>query len=292
MKGFDEYLKKNAVIARSELPDSVQKRLNATLESLPEPQHRCLRFVSLKMLLACTLIVALVILPNISVAYARVLESIPVLGELIRVVTIRNDVYSDAMHDMAIRVPQIVEMNNEAIASINQEIQTLTDQLLQRFYQDLELIGDQGHTALYADYEVQMNQPNWFTIKIQVNEASGSGNVYYRYYHLDKRTGKEITLADLSDDARFFQVIEEDIKEQMQTAMNQDPQLVYWVDDPTFGDAVSIDGTHAFYWTEEGDLAIPFNKYEVGPGYMGTPTFIVSKEKIAPYLKEAYQQLF
>ena len=73
MKGFDEYLKKNAVIARSELPDSVQKRLNATLESLPEPQHRCLRFVSLKMLLACTLIVALVILPNISVAYARVL---------------------------------------------------------------------------------------------------------------------------------------------------------------------------------------------------------------------------
>lgn len=294
MKHFDRYLKKRIAKEDISMPDSVKIRVEKTLADLPELEHKSKIKLNTKYIMATVsfIFVALILLPNISVPYAKALEQIPILGDLVHVVTIRNYYYADDMHEMNIEVPAIDGQNNEAYQSINTEITNLTDTLLKKFYDDLEQIGDQGHSAMYVNYEVKMNTQTWFTLKIQVIEAAGSGNTYYKYYHLNKLTGQVVSLQEIANDESFYQIVEEDIRKQMTAKMAEDPQLTYWVNNQTFGDCVSIDENHNFYWDKEGNLVIPFDKYEVAPGYMGTPEFTVSFSTIEAYIKDEFKTLF
>lgn len=295
MKRFNHYLKKKISEEYSSIPDAVKINIEETLKNLPESESKRkfnFNYKYLMVTVASFVFVTLFLLPNISITYAQALEQIPILGDLVHVVTIRNYYYSDNMHEMNIQVPEIDGDNNEAYQTINAEITTLTDTLLKRFYDDVEQIGDQGHSSMYVNYEVKTNTKTWFTLKIQVIEAAGSGNTYYRYYHLNKLTGQVISLQEIANDESFFQIVEEDIRKQMIAKMAEDPQLIYWVNNQTFGDCVSIDGKHNFYWDENGNLVIPFDKYEVAPGYMGTPEFTVSFSTIEAYIKDEFKTLF
>lgn len=295
MKRFNHYLKKKISEEYSSIPDAVKINIEETLKNLPESESKRkfnFNYKYLMVTVASFVFVTLFLLPNISITYAQALEQIPILGDLVHVVTIRNYYYSDNMHEMNIQVPEIDGDNNEAYQTINAEITTLTDTLLKRFYDDVEQIGDQGHSSMYVNYEVKTNTKTWFTLKIQVIEAAGSGNTYYRYYHLNKLTGQVISLQEIANDESFYQIVEEDIRKQMIAKMAEDPQLIYWVNNQTFGDCVSIDGKHNFYWDENGNLVIPFDKYEVAPGYMGTPEFTVSFSTIEAYIKDEFKTLF
>ena len=70
--------------------------------------------------------------------------------------------------------------------------------------------------------------------------------------------------------------------------MKRDDDKIYWVQDALFGNTVSIDSQHNFYWNEKGNLIIPFDKYEVAPGYMGSPEFTIDKSKLKEYIKDEF----
>ena len=61
---------------------------------------------------------------------------------------------------------------------------------------------------------------------------------------------------------------------------------MYWINDEFIGeDPITVSPDHNFYINNKGDLVIVFDKYEVGPGSMGTPEFIIEKEIINDILK-------
>ena len=229
-------------------------------------------------------------LPNCSVVYAKALENVPLIGSIVRVVTIRNYFYSDSYHEMDIDVPKIDDGQGDAAAFINKDVDELTKILADRFNEELREIGDEGHSSIYVDYEVVTNTDSWFTLKIRVHEAAGSSNTYYKYYHIDKQSGKIVYLADLFTDSRFHDVLENEIRRQMKERMAEDPDKLYWLDNAEIGqDFVGLDDKHNFYWNGQGDLVIAFDKYEVAPGYMGTPEFAIKRDKIVSILKAAYR---
>lgn len=293
MNEFDEMIKRKAKKEQTEIPESVRLRVEETLSALPEKEPKTVRFTLIykaAAIAACFLIVCFVVLPNCSAVYAQALEKIPVIGSIVKVVTIRNYFYSDDYHEMNIDVPKIEDENSDAADYINKSVDELTKILADRFDKDLESIGNEGHSAIYVDYETVTNTEEWFTLKIRVHEAAGSGNLYYKYYHIDKAAGKIVTLGDLSDNADFYTVIEDDIKRQMREIMAADSGKVYWVDDALIGqDFVKLDGAHNFYLNENGDIVIVFDKYEVAPGYMGAPEFTVCKEVLSDVLKHEYR---
>ncbi|MGM9662495.1 MAG: RsiV family protein [Oscillospiraceae bacterium] len=292
MNDFDRYLKSKAAEEAEELPESVKNRVEQTLAGLPERtggRRRSRALPRMAAAAACFVFVALFLLPNVSVAYAQALEKVPVIGDIARVVTIRNYYYSDDMHEMDIDVPQIDEENSEAAAHINKDIDELTKTLVDRFYEDLAAVGGEGHGSVYVDYETVTDTEQWFTLKIRVHEAAGSSNTYFKYYHIDKRDGKMVRLGDLSGDENFYEVLEEEIKRQMELRMEQDSNAVYWLDDSLIGeDFVTLTPEHNFYFNENGDLVIVFDKYEVAPGSMGTPEFTVSKALFRALLKPEF----
>lgn len=295
MNDFDKYIRSMAEKEQTNIPDSVKKRIEQTLDSLPvrEFQKKSIHMLPrVAAAAACFLFVALFLLPNISVTYAQTLERIPVIGDAVRVVTIRNYSYADNRHELNIDVPEIELDGNDAVDYINKDVGELTTTLVNQFYTEIELYGNNGCGSIHLDYEVTTNTQRWFTLKLAVCETAASCNNYYKFYHIDKQQGKIIELVDLFNTDDFSDIIVAEIKRQMNEQMANDADIIYWINNSAIGEefaAISTD--HNFYWNENGELVIIFDKYEVAPGSMGTPEFVIDKSIIEEILKPEFTDI-
>ena len=295
MNDFDKYIKSKASEEQTEIPDYVKNRIEQTLDNLPEKKpvikqiHIFPRIVTAA---ACFIFVTLFLLPNVSVSYAQALEQIPVIGYIGRVVTIRNYFYADDKHEMNIDVPQIEGEDSEAVDYINKDVSELTTALVNQFYKDLEITGNNGYGSIRVDYEATTNTERWFTLKLSVNETAASSNSYFKFYHIDKKQGRIVELGDLFNTDKYSDILVAEIKMQMQEQMANDKNISYWINNSGIGeDFAAVSADQNFYWNENGDLVIIFDKYEVGPGSMGTPEFVIDKGVIRDILKPEFKDV-
>ena len=293
MNEFDKYIKEKLGKENLSVPDSIKERIEQCVSALPAKESKNTKFRMLPKAIAiaaCFVFVCLVVLPNCSAVYAQALEKIPVIGSIVKVVTIRNYFYSDDYHQMDIDVPRIEGSEGAAADYINKDVDELTKLLADRFHEDLKEIGNEGHSGIYVDYEVVTNTEKWFTLKIRVHEAAGSSNTYYRFYHIDKVNGRIAELKDLFAADDFVAVLADNLRKQMKEIMAKDSNKIYWVENAAIGqDFVTLDDKHNFYWDKDGNLVIVFDKYEVAPGSMGTPEFVINKGAISDILKPEYR---
>ena len=298
MNQFDRELRQMAAKEKIVMPVSVQEKVEATLSTLPRiekaPQKQFRPRPKIAVAAACLAFVLLFVMPNVSVAYAQSMEKIPIIGDLIHVVTIRNYFYSDRNHELDVDVPNISNSTDGSAAEhINQDVDALTQKLVDQFYSEVKGIGAEGHSSLYTDYVVQTNTPRWFTLKLSVHIVAGSGTSYFKYYHIDRASGEIIQLSDLFTTPDFNKIITENIKEQMRQRMAEDSKQVYFMKTAGFGfEFANVDPAHNFYFNDAGDLVIPFDKYEVAPGSMGCPEFVIEKDVIHDILKNEYKDIF
>ena len=294
MNDFDKFIRNNIDEKYAEIPESVKDNIEQVLNSLPEKEHthkKAKILPQIAAVAACFVFITLFVFPNISVAYAHSLEKVPVLGNIIKVVTIRNYFYDDGNHEMNIDVPQI-EGEDINAGLINKDVDDLTNALMNQFYKDLEVAGNNGYGSIRVDYETTANTGNWFTLKLSVIETAASSNNYFVFYHIDKNQGKIIKLKDLFTTDDFSDILVTEIKRQMQEQMNADENVKYWLNDSEIGeDIIAVTPEHNFYWNNDGNLVIVFNKYEVAPGYMGTPEFVIEKSVIRHILKGEYKNI-
>lgn len=301
MNSFDEVLKNMAQEEDIQVPDSVKEKIEMALEKLPEKNEnisgnsriytfrRTSRFVSAA---ACILFAALFVLPNASVSYAKTMEQVPVIGNLVKVVTIRNYFYEDEKHEMDIRVPEVQdEANPASVEEINQDVETLTAQLVDQFREELKASGNEGYSSIEVDHETVTNTDCWFTLRLSVHEIAADSNTSFRYYHINKKTGKTVKLEELFQKEDYIDIFTKEIVRQMQEQMGKDSNKIYWINDSEIGDISYVTGDHNFYFNEKGDLVIPYDKFEVAPGYMGCPEFTISKKMVKPLLKDEYKDI-
>lgn len=290
-QSFDQEIRKTLQAEPIPVPESVHQRTELLLDSLPEkeskPQLRILpkavrRFISAA---ACILFVLLVLLPNISVTYAHAMENIPIIGELVEIFTVRNYLYSDGRHELNADVPEVNDLNNEQVSDlINKDVNELTGAIIQKFYGDLEISHDTGYGSIYIDYETVTNTDEWFTLKLTVSEVQASSNTYFKFYHIDRANGTYVTFGDLFD-SEDFDSIEQIIRAQMEVEMAADPDVVYWTEDSELGqNMTALSAEQNFYFDDAGNLVIVYNKYEVGPGYMGCPEFKITPKEYELYI--------
>ena len=295
MNDFDKYIKSKAAEEQTDIPDSVKNHIEQTLADLPEkkPVIKQIRILPrIAAAAACFVFITLFVLPNVSVAYAQTLEQIPVIGDIVRVVTIRNYFYADDKHEMNIDVPQIEGEASEAVDYINKDVSELTTALVNQFYKDLEITGNNGYGSIHVDYEATTNTDRWFTLKLSVSETSASSNTYFEFYHIDKKQGKIIELGDLFNTDKFSDILVAEIKMQMQEQMANDENISYWINNSGIGEEfATVSAEHNFYWNENGDLVIIFDKYEVGPGSMGTSEFVIGRDVIKDILKSEFKDV-
>ncbi len=292
MNGFDRYIKYKAANEPTTLTSLVKERVERTLDNLPESIHfvRNRRHVKkLATAAACIAFAVLIVLPNVSRTYAEATEHIPLLGKIVRVVTIRNYFYDDGKHELDIDVPQLEKDGSEAVDYINKDVGELTSALVKQFYSDLDMSGNNGYGSIRVDYEVLTNTERFFTLKLSVSETAASSNQYYRFYHIDKSSWQRTELGDLFKSDSYREVISEEIKRQMYEQIAADPNISYRINGSGDGEEfTAIDAKRGFYFNESGDIVIVFDKYEVAPGSVGSPEFVIDIKLLEPLLKDEY----
>lgn len=242
--------------------------------------RRIRRFVAA----AASVVGIFMILPNTSAVVANAMEQIPVVGQLVKVVTFRNYEYDTDRNMADIKVPEI-ELEGEAEDSnvrenlkhtaeeINAEIKSITDKLVEEFEDNLKY--EEGYQDIVVNSRVLATTEDYFTLKLICYRGAGSGYQWNYYYTIDLSTGERLKLKDLfKEQADYITPISDSIKEQMQEQMDKDENVYYWLHDEIEGlNFKSITDDTSFYLNEKDNVVIGFNEGDVAPMYMGTVEF-------------------
>ncbi len=236
-----------------------------------------------------------IILPNINGDIAKAMGNIPVLGKYFQVVTFREYHYEDDNNTADIVVPKVeteeeaTEQEVKTAETMNKSIEEYAQGFMQEFQENLKSQGE-GYQELQMDYEVVTDNEDWLTIKVNVLQVEASGYQQAKFFHIDKKTGKEAVLSDLFvEGSDYVGIISENIIAQMKEQMAQDEGKIYFVegngDDIDEFNFKQMKEDQNFYFNEKGELVIAFDEYEVAPGYMGTVEFVIPSQVIESIVK-------
>lgn len=268
-------------------------------------------------------VVVMIALPNTNIQIAHAMENIPLLGGFFRLVTVRQYNYSDENHDAEVELAQInygedagegasvgevaaapegtaagnvegasdgqeaavANLSEDGVEAVNQNMEATVEELIRQFE---DTLSEEGYHGLHVTQEIVTDNERYYTVKLSVLETEASGYENNQFYTIDKQTGNVVTLEDLfAEGSDYISAISENIKTQMQEQMAADEGVIYFLDNddmPEFNFQGITEQTN-FYFNEKDELVIAFDEYEVAPGSMGTPEFVIPQEVTAAILK-------
>ena len=265
--------------------------------------------------------VVMIALPNTNMQIAHAMENIPLLGGFFRLVTVRQYNYSDENHNAEVELAQInygedagegasvgevaaapegtaagsvegvgqeaavANLSEDGVEAVNQDMEATVEELIRQFE---DTLSEEGYHGLHVTQEVVTDNARYYTVKLSVLETEASGYEHNQFYTIDKQTGNVVTLEDLfAEGSDYISAISENIKTQMKEQMAADEGVIYFLDNddmPEFNFQGITEQTN-FYFNEKDELVIAFDEYEVAPGSMGAPEFVIPQEVTAAILK-------
>jgi hypothetical protein len=274
-----------------QIPDELEFRVKSTIKQARKDMKRkekqgMIKKASIAVAASVTLITVGL---NASPALANSLSDIPIVGGIVQVLTFREYKVDEATYNADIKIPEIHGLENEELQkSLNEKYLIESKELYEQFMEDvkeLEEIGG-GHLGIDNGYIVKTDTDKILSIGRYVVNTAASSSTIFQYDTIDKEKQILITLPSLFKDDSYIDIISDNIKSQMKEQMKLDENKIYWVEGEESDSEVfeKISKDQSFYINPEGKLVIAFDKYEVAPGYMGTPEFIIPTEILSTIL--------
>jgi hypothetical protein len=248
-------------------------------------------------ILAASVAAAIVLLTvgvNTSPVFAETLSKVPVVGSIVKVLTFKVYNVDEDNFKANIKVPKIQGLENKELQnSLNEKYLVENKKLYEEFIKDIEdvkALGG-GHMGVDTGYQIKTDNDKILSIGRYFVNTVGSSSTTFQYDTIDKQKQILITLPSLFKDDSYIELISQNIKEQMLQQIKTEEGKVYWVEGgnsdgiPASEFFEAIDKDQSFYITDTGKLIISFNKYDVAPGYMGTPEFEIPTEVIGAILE-------
>ena len=243
---------------------------------------------------AAAALVVLTIGLNTSPALARNLARVPVVGNLVKVLTFKEYVVDEGNYSASIKVPEISGLQDEKLqSSLNQKYLQENEELYKQFMTDIEEMrqsGTEGHMGVDSGYIIKTDTDQILSIGRYVLNIVGSSSTVFKFDTIDKKNEILLTLPSLFKDNSYVEAISANIKEQM-LKQHEEDEAIYWLEGAVNEDGAefvdmfeNISEEQSFYITSDNKLVIAFDKYEVAPGYMGNPEFVIPTEIIADIL--------
>lgn len=270
-----------------EVPEQALAAVQAGIQKAKQEKRRSVQWKRWGKLAATAAVVTVIALPNLSPQVAMAVADVPVLNKIVQIVTFDRYQQKDdsGSYEANVQTPELTAQGDaqlqSSVGQINAEVQAYAQQMIAQFQKEMEQQG--GVYGLDVQYNVVTDTENWFTLQITTLETMASGAQSVQYYNLDKTTGQYVKLSELfAPNADYIAAISDDIKAQMKARMAEDENQIYFVDtDMPEDDFQQIAADQSFYFNQEGKLVIAFNEYEVAPGYMGCPQFIIEDSVVA-----------
>lgn len=265
-----------------EIPDELEFLVRTTIKEQEKKMKRK-NIINKSVIAAAVAGVVFVGSINLSSEISYALSEVPVLGSIVRVLTFKTFELKDNNFDAQLTTPAIEGLDSKLEAMLNEkyldENQKLYDDFMKEIDEMKKADMDEAHMGIASGYEVKTDTDKLLVIGRYVVNTAGSSSTTIKYDTIDKQNKLLITLPSLFKDEAYIDIISENIKAQMKEQM-KDENKVYWLEDEMMGDEnfSKIDKNQSFYITKDNQLVIAFDKYEVAPGYMGNPEFIIPSE--------------
>lgn len=221
---------------------------------------------------------------NVSETAAAAMYTIPIIGKMAKVMTVREYNFTTENNEnfnASIKQPEIDLGKTEAEKQVNKLAEDYINEIVSMYREEEAATEGMGHYQLTTDYEVLTDNDDYFSMKIWTTLVMGGSNSFEKYFTIDKKADKIITLADLFDkDFDYKTYIYNEILKQMKENMAKDDACSYFIpesSDINDGNFTEITGDENFYINESGNIVICFDKYDVAPGYMGIVSFEIKR---------------
>lgn len=226
---------------------------------------------------------------NVNTAFAEEVQQIPVVGAIARILTVSSYTKSDGDEKISVEVPgiELISKDTKGLSKqVNEEIQQIcsqyADESVQRAKEYKQAFLDTGGTeAEWAEHKIEIKV--WYEIKSQSQdylsfvvkgmESWTSAYSEEKYYNIDLKTEKLLTLKDVLGD-NYIEKANQSIKGQMDEKA-QETGIPFFT--PDEGGFQSISDETKFYINENGNPVVVFEKYEIAPGAAGAVEFEIKK---------------
>ena len=265
-----------------EIPDELEFLVRTTIKEQEKKMKRK-NIINKSVIAAAVAGVVFVGSINLSSEISYALSEVPVLGSIVRVLTFKTFELKDNNFDAQLKTPAIEGLDSKLEAMLNEKYLDENQKLYDDFMKEIDELKkadmEEAHMGIASGYEVKTDTDKLLVIGRYVVNTAGSSSTTIKYDIIDKQNKILITLPSLFKDEAYIDIISENIKAQMKEQM-KDENNVYWLEDEMMGDEnfSKIDKNQSFYITKDNQLVIAFDKYEVAPGYMGNPEFIIPSE--------------
>lgn len=272
------------------IPDALSVRVRQAITESRKKQEnkrhtawfpRAIRDVGAAAAAACVLFTLAL---NTMPAFAMEAAQLPVIGGLARVLTFRS--YETEKDDIAVSVEipsiEIIEQDTGIkVDEINQEIldrcNQYADAAVARAEEYRTAFLETGGTSeewaahnikIKVDYEILQQDDAYLSFVVRGYENWSNAYNESRYYNLDLRTGKEVTLKDLLGD-NYEALVNESIRQQI--AEREQAGEIFFAEDA--GGFKGISDNTKFYINTNHNPVIVFDKYEIANGAAGEIEF-------------------
>lgn len=236
--------------------------------------------ISNKKIIGSAAVVAIILGINVSPVFADAVSDIPIVGRIVKLVTVKNYTLNKNNVEADIKVPAIEGLGNKQLEeNINKELIENGKKLYEDLVEELPSLSNQMK-YIGGDYKIEADNDRFLSIETSKEEIQASSYSTKKHYTIDKDKQIVLTLPMLFKDNNYIEEISDDIKTQMINNMREDNNLIYFLKSDQnekstdYFDKIKED--QDFYINNDGNLVVCFNKYEVAPGYMGNLEFTIS----------------
>ena len=298
-----------------ELKETVERAVHSVDKKKSAARYRQRRLVHAARnigVAAAAVLLCMTVGVNTNEVLAKELGQLPVIGSLVRVLTITSYHEEDGDNDITVNVPEIeveetgtagtgeVPQTEEASGmsdadieeAVNAQIQKIVDdhvaQAKEKFAEYKDAFFATGGTEeewggrtmdINVDYEVKYQEGSVVSLVLSTFEGWVAAQELRYYYNIDVAQNRELTLKDLLGED-YVNIANESIRRQMNERVAADENLVYWgvtETESSIDGFVTVDENTDFYINEKGNPVVCFAEYEVGPGFMGIQEFEIEK---------------
>ena len=300
-----------------EIPKELEETVNRAVHSVDKRKsaaryrrRRMAHMVRNIGVAAAAVLLCMTVGVNTNEVLAKELGQLPVIGSLVRVLTITSYHEEDGSHDITVNVPEIEVEKPEGTAAaeedggtggmsdadieeaVNAQIQEIVDahvaQAKEKFAEYKDAFFATGGTEeewgdrtmdIKVDYEVKYQEGRVRSLVLTTSEVWVAAQELRYYYNIDVAQNRELTLKDLLGED-YVNIANESIIRQMNERAAADENLVYWgvtENESSIDGFVTVDENTDLYINADGNPVVCFGEYEVAPGFMGIQEFEIEK---------------
>ena len=230
---------------------------------------------------AAVLVLSVNLVPNLAYASSK----IPVLGEIVRVVTFGRFEVKNKGYEANVVTPKIEGLVSKELEDrLNNEFKENSQAVIAAFEKEIKELekefGEGFHVGVDANYDVRTDNDDILVIDTYIVNMAGSSYTKHSFYTIDKKKGTLLELKDLfKENADYITPISRYIIGEMRKE-NEAGTAYYWVenDDGIIQGFEEIKENQSFFINDAGNIVICFDKYEVAPGAYGCPEFEIPRD--------------